>query len=223
MFVPRGGLCFDVGANVGNRSALFLELGARVVAVEPQQDCQRALEELFGHDPRFTLVGKALGPQPGIGTLKQTSVPASTISSMSADWIDRVRSSGRFREYEWTRSEQVEITTLDALIAEHGLPAFCKIDVEGFEDEVLRGLSSALPGLSLEFTPEHLDSTERCLARLEELGPYEYNYSLYESLELATPQWGDCRHILEALRSLAADGVLFGDIYARLRTGVGFS
>ena len=55
---------------------------------------------------------------------------------------------------EWADHAVVPVTTLDALIDRYGLPAFCKIDVEGFEEAVVRGLSRPIPSVSFEFTPE---------------------------------------------------------------------
>ncbi|MCC2101896.1 MAG: FkbM family methyltransferase, partial [Hyphomicrobiales bacterium] len=74
---------------------------------------------------------------------------------------------------------------LDALIAAHGAPAFAKIDVEGFEADVLAGLSRRLPALSFEFTTIQRDVAHRCLDRLAALGNYRFDVSLGESHELA--------------------------------------
>ena len=46
----------------------------------------------------------------------------------------------------------VPVTTLDALIERHGVPSFVKVDAEGFEEEVLQGLSRSIKALSFEFT-----------------------------------------------------------------------
>src|SRR6185436_2583802 len=139
-------------------------LGAKVVAVEPQPSCASILLEAFGGTPGLEIVQEALGSVPGTAQLALSD--ATTLSSMSRGWVDAVRSSGRFAEYRWSRSIEVPVTTLDALIARHGRPAFVKIDVEGFELEVLRGLSAPLPALSFEFTPEWSDSAEACVEHL---------------------------------------------------------
>ena len=76
------------------------------------------------------------------------------------------------------------MTTLDALIARHGAPAFAKIDVEGFEAEVLPGLTQAVPALSFEFTTIQRDVALACLERCQALGYVRYNAALGESQEL---------------------------------------
>ena len=213
-FAAKDDLCFDVGANVGNRTGLLLEIPARVVAVEPQALCQVALEESFGDNPRFTLVRAALGPEPGTAEIRKTS-SGSVYATLSSDWMARVKTSGRFAEFSWDDTERVEVTTLDTLIRRYGEPTFCKIDVEGYERQVLEGLSTPIRALSIEFTPEFLDATEECLALILGLGEYEFNYSLDESLVLAEGRWISREKLLDALDGFRDDPSTFGDVYAR--------
>ena len=208
-----GVLVFDVGANVGNRTKVFLRLGARVVAVEPQPGCASLLAEAFAGEPRLTLVREALGD--AIGDAEMTLSDASTISSMSPGWIAAVRRSGRFAAYRWDRTVTVPVTTLDRLIERHGVPAFVKIDVEGFEREVLRGLSAPLPALSFEFTPEWSEAAFACLAHLESLGPHRFNYSFGETLRLESEAWLDAEQVRARIAALHGDARAFGDVYAR--------
>jgi hypothetical protein len=135
---------------------------------------------------------------------------------MSTDWLARVQETGRFGSVEWSQTETVDVSTLDALVAEFGVPSFTKIDVEGYEFEVLRGLTQALPALSLEFTPEHLEATERCVRRLDDLGRYAFNYSLGETFVFELPDWVDGERLLALLAAHAQDTSAFGDVYARL-------
>lgn len=211
-WVRRGSLCFDVGANVGNRTRIFLALGARVVAVEPQPACVTSLRRIRRR--RLVIEEVALGATPGTAQLHVAS--ASTISSMADEWIERVKASGRFSDYEWRQTLEVEVMTLDALIVQYGVPDFCKIDVEGYESQVLAGLSRTLPVLSFEFTPEWSESAEKALARLESLGFAEFNFSAGESLQLVWREWRDCDSMREYLAALPRDGCLFGDVYARV-------
>jgi FkbM family methyltransferase len=153
-FIPPGGLCFDVGANLGDRTDLFLTLGARIVAVEPQPACANTLRQRFG--TRIELIQAVLGPACGDAALMVASYH--TLSSLSPEWVEAVQASGRFAEFTWDEQLTVPMLTLDELISRYRVPDFCKIDVEGYELEVLRGLGQPVPALSFEFTFERIES-----------------------------------------------------------------
>jgi FkbM family methyltransferase len=212
-FVSPGTLCFDVGANVGNRVKIFLSLGARVVAVEPQEQCVKVLRHLYGKNRRLALVKKALGAKEGQAEIKISN--ANTISSMSPEWINAVRKSGRFSNYGWDTVAIVEVTTLDRLIEQYGIPSFVKIDVEGFEYEVVKGLSRPVKALSLEFTPEFIESTYNCIDHLRGLGKISLNYSRGESMQLALHEWVGVDEMMGFLSRFKDDHVIFGDVYVR--------
>lgn len=211
-FVQPGELAFDVGAHVGDRTTLLLRAGARVVAVEPQPALFAKLDRVFGGDPRVTLVAEAVGAEPGEAELRWPQ-RGLALASMSTEWVDRVRNSGRFG-VDWENRAVVPVTTLDALIERYGAPSFCKIDVEGYEEPVLRGLGHPIATLSIEFTPEYLDSTERALLRLGEIGDYRFNYGLGESLVLVERRWLTRDEVLTQLQ--ACEPLSFGDVYARV-------
>lgn len=205
-----GTLAFDVGANVGDRSRMFLELGAHVVAVEPQPGCARTLERLG--DERLVVEQVALGAEAGVATMRIAS--ESTISSMADDWIERVQRSGRFSGYQWPETIQVEVATLDSLIGRYGRPDFCKVDVEGYEREVVSGLSQALPLLSFEFAVEYADGAEAVLSRLEELGFDRFNFAPEETFSFVWNEWQDIAALRAHLASFPKDGWAWGDVYA---------
>jgi hypothetical protein len=138
---------------------------------------------------------------------------ADTISSLSPEWIDAVQKSGRFGEEHWNQRQRIEIQTLDALVAKFGRPAFVKIDVEGFEDQVLAGLSAPVGGVSLEFTPEFMEGSLKCIDHLCTLGEPQFQLSLGESMEFTAPQWSDAAGIKRRLAAAPPDA--FGDVYAR--------
>ena len=210
-----GDLGFDIGAHVGSRVRAWRRLGVRVVAVEPQPDCLRVLRALHGRDEGVTIVPKAVGAAPGTARL-HVSTATPTVSSLSTDWIDEVGQDHRFRGIEWDEGVEVEVVTLDDLVARHGVPAFCKIDVEGFEAEVLRGLSTPPPGLSFEYLPAAHDRALAALALVEELGDYEFNYSPVETMRWASSRWLDASGLVAELDRRRPLG-RSGDVYARLR------
>jgi FkbM family methyltransferase len=217
-FIRPGDLCFDVGAHVGSRIPAWARLGARIVAVEPLPICARLLRRLYGGAPNVELVEAALGAKPGQQAMLVCDREP-TVSTLSREWAATMRHGRRsFATVRWDRSVVVPVTTLDALIARYGEPAFCKIDVEGYDLEVLRGLSQPLPALSFEYVPPALDTALACLDRLCQLGPYEFNWSPGESMRLQLPDWVASRQMASLLRSLP-DQANPGDVYARLRRG----
>jgi FkbM family methyltransferase len=213
-FVRPGDLSFDIGAHLGSRSRAFLDLGARVVALEPQPACAAYLRKRWGGEPRFTLVPKAIGAQAGKACLHINRLNP-TISTLSpVEWRSAMAVAAIRRE-RWEDRVQVEATTLDRLIEEYGTPDFCKIDVEGFEAQALAGLSRPIPALSLEFISFDTTGARACLRRLAGLGDYRFNWSLRERLRLESSDWVPALRVEHMLDGLGP-AVVSGDIYARL-------
>ncbi len=213
-FIQPGDLCFDLGAHVGSRLRAWLPLDARVLAVEPQPECMALLRRWFGDHPSITLVEQAVGAASGIAELF-VSPRTPTVTSLSPDWIAAVRQDPSFERVRWDYTVMVSVTTLDRLIAEHGEPAFCKIDVEGYELEVLKGLTQPIRALSFEYLRADLDAARACVAYLAALGPYEFNGSVGEAQRMRSTIWLDAPACLTWLDTLAGLGGS-GDLYARL-------
>lgn len=214
-FLRSGDTVFDVGANLGVRSREFHRLGCRVIAFEPQRECQEYLRRVFREEGRFVLVPAALGPEKGSAEMMVSR--SSVLSTLSKGFIDATTQTGRFGEdAHWDGRETVEITTLDDMIARFGTPRFIKIDVEGFEREVLQGLSSQVPALSIEFTAEYITGTYEALNHLRSLGEYEGQVMFNDSMDWKLPKWLPHEDLVEALADITAQHRLsVGDVYVR--------
>jgi len=213
-YVGRGDLVFDIGGHVGDRVASFRRLGARVVVAEPQPALAKTLRLLYGRDRAVTVEEAAVGRAAGTIALR-LNLDNPTISTASDAFIAAAHSAPGWEGQQWTRTIEVPMTTLDAMIARHGAPRFIKIDVEGFEAEALAGLSTPVPALSFEFTTIQRDVAAACIARCTAIGYRGFRASLGESLafvhdrELTNPE------VAAWLADLPAQANS-GDIYATL-------
>ncbi|MFB9239051.1 FkbM family methyltransferase [Plantactinospora siamensis] len=212
-FVRPGDLVFDLGAHVGDRTGSFRRLGARVVAVEPQPLCVRALRALYGPDDRVTVVEAACGARPGRTRLHVNSVNP-TVSTASPHFVRAAHGADGWRHEVWDEELEVPLVTVDGLIDRFGVPAFVKIDVEGLEDQVLAGLTRPLAALSFEITTIQRELAVTCLSRLTGLGFARFNLALGDAMSLAPDDWRSAAELAACLRALP-DEANSGDVYCR--------
>jgi FkbM family methyltransferase len=202
-FVKPGDLAFDVGANIGNRTQILLSLGATVVAFEPQPACAR--EVAACGNKRLTVVTKAVGETEGTAQFYLND--ATYHASFLPDWEGG----------DGAEVMMVSVTTLDKAIEHFGLPAFCKIDVEGFEPEVLRGLSRRVPAMSFEYHSDEqgIERAKTCLNLLSKLGNYNVNLTGQDEATLLSANWLTVPEFIKSFAEVAKDEV-YGDLFVRI-------
>ena len=214
-FVAPGDLVFDVGAHLGDRTAAFAALGARVVALEPQPHIVSWLRRLVGGRPGVTVRSSAVGRSEGVARMALSGAHP-TVSTLAGSWRSRMQGGNpSFRRVRWDDAVDVRVTTMDALISEFGMPRFCKIDVEGHEAEVLAGLGRPVEALSVEFVSGGLEVGLACVDRLEALAPYRYNAVLGEGRRFHFDAWLGPDAVRRWVEE-GAGGAPSGDLYARL-------
>ncbi len=204
-----GDLFFDIGAHLGDKSKQFLDKNLKAIMVEPLPQCVDQLKLKFKGKTNIEILQKAVGKTTGNMTLEiNTKMP--TTSTMAKHW-----KSGRFSNEKWDQNITVEMTTLDHLIKIYGEPNYIKIDVEGFELDVLLGLSKKVGIISFEFTSEFLDQSINCLNHLEKIGYKKYNFSIGERRKFFS-EWSNIDDLMRQLKSeIQKDKLLWGDIYCK--------
>jgi hypothetical protein len=141
-----------------------------------------------------------------------------TLSSLSAEWIHTVGSRRRGYEHvSWNKTATVQITTLDRMIEWFGNPDFVRIDVEGYEFEVLKGLSSPVRLVSYKYSPELPELSRQCVRLTRSLGDYEFNYSAEATMRMSLPKWVNSVTMCRVLTEMDPTAPS-GDIYCRLRS-----
>ena len=208
--MPHGATIFDIGANQGYKTQIFLQLGAKVVAVDPDASNQQVLRDSF-HSFRIfkkpvVVVGKAVSDTAGTATMWMEK-PGSALNTLNAKWVETLeKDSGRFgATHEFHSKHTVETVTLEDLFRTYGRPYFIKIDVEGYEAHVLAGLKSMVPMLSFEVNlPQFVAEGVECVRQLEKIAPGGgFNFAPDCIRGLQFPQWVDLATIVTSIEGCA--------------------
>ena len=205
----NGDLFFDIGAHLGEKSKQFLRKNLRTIMLEPLPECVEHLKLVFSNNKNIEIIQKAVGQKSG-KMLLEVNTKNPTISTMAKRW-----KSGRFSKEKWDKKIEVEMTTLDELIKVYGVPNYIKVDVEGFELEVLLGLTQKVGIISFEFSSEFFDHAITCLDHLNKFNYTEYNFSIGERRKFFL-KWTTIDQLIKSIKEeIKNDKLLWGDIYCR--------
>ncbi|MEX0448362.1 FkbM family methyltransferase [Spiribacter sp. 221] len=217
-FVEPGAPVFDIGAHLGDRSLAFAALGGQVIAMEPQPGLRRLLAWRLRRYPAARVLAQAVGESRGTARLAMSDRHP-TLATLNRQWRQEIgRTNAGFAGVQWEREVEVEVMTLDDLIDRFGVPAFCKIDVEGAEEGVLAGLSAPLPALSFEYVSGSEARALACLERLRGLADYRFNATIGERRRMVSTTWQSPEWMQEWLLGNAARAGS-GDVYALQLSG----
>lgn len=202
-FVETGDLVFDIGANKGVHSMVMYELGARVVAVEPNPEMFPFLER---NRRKIFDIQKV-----GIGKENREMDLNVYNEKGHSTFMDN---SPKVSAFHQTGTYKTQIITLKDLLDKfpRDTPTFIKIDVEGFEWEVIQTLNKPVKYITFEFSPSIFSVARKCIDFLESKG-YEFNYSLSIFHKLKLTEWVDGM----ILKGTVNQRNLLGMVYARLK------
>jgi FkbM family methyltransferase len=176
---------------------------------------RRKLEELrlSYSDKNINLIEAAAGAQMGLATLNIAD-ERDVRSSVSGDWMSTM--SGRDKTYSglWSRRVIVPMVTLDSLIQQFAMPHFIEIDVEGFEEKVLSGLSRQPHLLSFEFTAAFLSPALQCLRKevFQDASTFKFAYNSDDwsyPVRFENEHWMEREELEQTLVRLDKQGDIF--------------
>jgi FkbM family methyltransferase len=210
-FVHRGDLVFDVGAHIGRYSETFADLGGRVISVEPNPRCCEQLLRLSKvRDVRVE--NCAAGDIPG--RLKLRICEDSVLSTVAEAYYEEASRSPIHKGVRWMESVDVEVVTLDQLAQRYGVPAFVKIDAEGYDNHVLRGMSFRPRALIFEYARILPEVAARCFETPILSSGYEFNFSRGLELKFASESWMSGPELCKRLSDFVGEEA-YGDVIAR--------
>ena len=133
-------LCIDIGANVGNYSAMLLEFTqARVISFEPLPKAFVELEKKIStYGTRAILENKGIGEKNEKLVIHYSNEATSHASfSVEVKNVPYVKND---------RQVEVDVVSLDSYLKKMDYPKLdlIKIDTEGFESEVLKGATESI-------------------------------------------------------------------------------
>lgn len=172
-FLTHCKLIFDIGANDGHKTAAFLELADKVVCCEPDAFNFRVLTIRFRNKRTSVIpINKAVSDHTGTEEF-HIHHPGSAFNTLNPKWKQILQDDNGKRWNEnirFTDTSTVELITLDELIRLFGKPGFIKIDVEGYEQHVLKGLSQKIPYITFEcLLPDCRTELINCVDHLRSL------------------------------------------------------
>lgn len=171
-------LIIDIGANVGNTVSNFIKVSNKVVCFEPNPTLSSYLKNIF-LDENVVVDNRGVSNKNGTQTFNISN--ANTISTFSEDWIKNSRFTN---DYNWDNTVEVETITLDSIIELYGVPDYIKIDIEGYEYEVLTSFNTLLPNtlIAFEWAEEQKDKIKSTLEHLNKLGYNLFGYTEFDEI-----------------------------------------
>lgn len=172
-------IAFDIGANIGQTVDKLLPNYDKIICFEPNPNLVTIIKDKFFNNDKVTI--EELGLSDKIEIKKFNISNSHVVSTFSEDWINNSRFTN---VYNWDISIDVKTTTLDEVIDKYGTPYFIKIDVEGYEYEVFKGLTKLLENtyFAFEWAEEQYKIVNKTVKYLKGLGYNNFSYTYQDSL-----------------------------------------
>lgn len=159
-------LLFDIGANRGDAVVAGLNKGYKVVALEAAPKIFQALQNNFAANPNVKTLKLAVSDT-DYQEIEFYECIEDGLSTMNKDWLTLDTMPYNGKQF-WTVKAQT--ITIDTLTKLYGEPDLIKIDVEGAEWAVFRGMTKKYGTIAFEWTFETIREHEKQLDYLYSLG-----------------------------------------------------
>jgi FkbM family methyltransferase len=171
-------LIFDIGANKGYKSVIFSKLVKKVVAFEPSEKLYHYLQKRFVNS-NVIIYNLALGSSVCESDFYLVE-NNEAYNSLNKKHIESITASRGIATIENVMHKKVKVEVVEKFIEKYGVPKYIKIDVEGFEYEVIKGMKTPVPLISFEANlPEFYDESIQSIEYLDliSFNNYRFNFA----------------------------------------------
>jgi len=169
-------LLLDIGANRGDATNAGLKLGYDVIAVEPSQIYAQLLQNYI-YSPRVTALKFAVSDKDG-ERVEFYEAQEDGLSTLNKDWLTSPAMPYNGKPF---RTVYANTITIDTLANLYGKPDLIKIDVEGAEWLVFKGMTRKMGTITFEWTYSTIAEHSKQLEYLASLGYTEYSIRFIEN------------------------------------------
>ena len=177
ILIPNNSLIFDIGFNIGNFSKSLLKKNStcKILAVEANSDL---INTSYNHPAikKLNLICSNENNQFKTIYINEKYLGISTVSKQFLKKSRFVRGSKKQpslikkNSLLFDKKLKIKTITLDALIETYGNPFLIKIDVEGHEHEVLKGLTKKVKKITFEWSEEFYSQLKKTIKHLKNIG-----------------------------------------------------
>jgi len=175
-------LYFDIGANSGEYTDMLIntvDYYNSIICVEANPYIIEKLKNRFIGNSKVKVLNKAVSSEVGKVDF-YVCTNCDVISTCDTDWISNSRFSGNT---SWVKVE-VETISIDDMVLTYGIPEHIKIDVEGYELNVIKGMTKNYGSqIRFEWAEEKLDDIIEIVGYLSSLGYTKFGYMLQDKYD----------------------------------------
>lgn len=189
-------ILFDIGSNKGLYTDANSKNYDKFILVDANKDLCNQLRNKYNNNPNIIIEQKIVSKD-------KTDIfyisNADTISTCDIEWITNSRFS---KSYNFTKTIGNESITIDQLVEKYGIPTYIKIDVEGYEYNVLKSMSKKYCPIGFEWAEEKKDELLLSLDYLKELGFENFCLQKEDNYTFVPEKWISYTEIYETVKNL---------------------
>lgn len=182
-------LMFDIGANRGDAVVAGLSMGYKVIAIEPGPRVFSELVKNFIYNPNVIPLKFAVSDE-DYSNIEFYEADEDGLSTINKDWLTLDSMPYNNKVF---RTISANTITIDTLVKLYGTPDLIKIDVEGSEWFVFRGMTKYYGKLAFEWTNVTIGEHQAQIDYLQSLGYTKIGPQFIEHHLQEPKEWFDIK------------------------------